>query len=63
MAIAGWRRGDWGARLWERVADSGHGGGNFAGNLLIHANQLRGALTDFAGEGLCCGVPSGPLRG
>ncbi len=49
--------------LRERVADSGHGDGDFAGDLLIQANQLRGALTDFAGKGLCCGVPGGPLRG
>ncbi|OBH13879.1 hypothetical protein A5695_12985 [Mycobacterium sp. E1747] len=62
MAIAGWRRVDRGGRLRERVADSGHGGRDFAGDLLIQTNQLRGALTDFAGEGLCCGVPGGPLR-
>ncbi|ORB69167.1 hypothetical protein BST44_26060 [Mycobacterium scrofulaceum] len=63
MAIAGWRSGDRGGMLRERVADSGHGDGDFAGDLLIQANQLRGALTDFAGKGLCCGVPGGPLRG
>ncbi|OBI05518.1 hypothetical protein A5679_13460 [Mycobacterium scrofulaceum] len=63
MAIAGWRRGGRGGRLRERVADSGHGGGDFAGDLLIQPNQLRGALTNFAGEGPCCSLPGGPLRG
>ncbi|OBF50898.1 hypothetical protein A5756_20640 [Mycobacterium sp. 852002-53434_SCH5985345] len=63
MAILGRRRSDRGGRLRERVADSGHRGGDFAGDLLIQANQLRGALADFAGERLCCGAPRGPLRG
>ncbi|OCB25799.1 hypothetical protein A5644_10120 [Mycobacterium intracellulare subsp. yongonense] len=60
-AVGRRRRGDRGRVLGERVAYSGYGGSDFAGDLLIQAHQLCGALTKVAGEGLGCRLPGGPL--
>jgi hypothetical protein len=37
--------------------------GDFAGDLFIEGDELCGALADVAGDGLCLGLPGGPLRG
>lgn len=44
------------------MADSGHGGGDLAGDLLIQGDQLCGTLADVAGMGLRLGLPGCPLR-
>src|SRR5271155_464053 len=46
---------------WEGVANPGHSGGDFAGNLLIDGNQLCGALANVSCEGSRLGLPSGAL--
>ena len=49
--------------LREGVADAGDGRGKPAGDLGIHADQLRCTLANIPGEGLSRGLPGGPLRG
>ncbi|EJO91041.1 hypothetical protein MCOL_V202390 [Mycobacterium colombiense CECT 3035] len=50
-----------GRALREIVADTGHRGGDLAGDLLVQGNQLGGAPADVAGEGLRLCLASGPL--
>ncbi|OBH56606.1 hypothetical protein A5685_07770 [Mycobacterium colombiense] len=61
MTVARRQRADMGPVLRKSLPDSSYGGGDLAGDLLIQAYQLCGALTDITGQGLSCGLPCGSL--